>query len=130
MASQKIVFRGGSATNRQLTPRPRKSNDQPGDMVAPEGQRPGLSVNDALNPGTKGQRIDVTLLQPPLQYFPDEPGPTCKPGHGVITPVTETGEVDQAVLEEWASCRETQEDQPHRLTQLVLDAIVERDVKG
>jgi hypothetical protein len=68
--------------------------------------------------------LDVSRLRPPLAYIPDDVGKGGTPGHGVITPVDASGKVDQAALDEWASCRNSQTDTPHPLTQLVLDAIV------
>jgi hypothetical protein len=78
----------------------------------------------------KAQRIDLSKLRLPLKYFPDDLSVQGgRPGHGVIAPVDEAGRVDDAALEEWASSRATQGDTPHRLTQIVIDAIVDTDVR-
>jgi hypothetical protein len=124
MGIGKVVFRGGSATNQALTPRPGR------DTVAPSGQQPGLSVEDAMPAAGKAQGIAVDLLKPPLMYFPDDFAKGGTQGHGVIAPTDGSGNVDQTALEEWASCRETQQDAAHPLTQIVIDAIVERDVRS
>lgn len=112
-----------------LTPRPGT------DTKARAGLTPGLSVNDTLeaaldDKNKKAQKLDLSRLQPPLKYFPDNPeAEGAEEGHGVIAPVDADCRVDQAVLDEWASHRETQGDTPHRLTQLVIDAIVESNVR-
>lgn len=124
-----MFFRGGSRTNSALTPRPGK------DTVAPVGLTPGLSIEatleDALKDGNKkAQKLDLTKLKLPLAYVPDSPEVDGgRRGHGVITPVDLTGRVDIVALEEWASCRLSQGDIPHPLTQLVIDAIVESDLR-
>ena len=94
MAKAAIVYRCGSATDDALTPRPGK------DTVAPHGQRPGLSVYEDLPAdGRKAQMIDVTALASGLAYLPDDPQSGLA-GHGVITPVTASGAVDSAALED------------------------------
>jgi hypothetical protein len=124
-----ICFRVGSRTNQALTPRPGA------DTVAAAGLTPGLSVEaqleDALSSeNRKAQKIDLTRLRLPLAYFPDPVGVEgARPGHGVIAPVGDEGLVDMAVLLEWASCRQSQAETPHPLTQLVIDAIVENDAR-
>jgi len=72
----------------------------------------------------------VSLLRPPLAYFPDDVANGGRLGHGVIAPADPSGDVDQAILDEWASHRDSQHDEPHPLTQIVIDAIVERDVRS
>ncbi len=129
MEKRKIVFRGGSRTNQALTPRPSA------DTVAPPGLTPGLSVEDALEAAAdhakkKAQKLDVSKLKLPLAYFPDNPEVEGgRSGHGVIVPVDDEGRVDLVALQEWASCRLSQGDTPHPLTQLIIDAIVESDVR-
>jgi len=125
----RIVFRGGSRTNQALTPR------RGSDTAAPAGLTPGLSVEDtlkdALDSGNKkAQKLDLSKLRWPLAYFPDNPeAEGARRGHGVITPVDDKGRVDLVALEEWASCRLSQADTPHPLTQLIIDTIVESDVR-
>jgi hypothetical protein len=124
-----FVFRGGSRTNEGLTPRP------VADTTPSAGQLPGLSVEDQLSDALgdrnrKAQKLDVSKLKPPLAYIADDPATGGRSGHGVITPVdAATGQVDIAALEEWASQRASQQDTPHPLTQLVIDAIVESDLR-
>ena len=92
-------------------------------------------MNDTLeaalaDKNKKAQKLDLSRVRAPLKYFPDDPEEEgAEEGHGVIAPVDADGGVDQAALDEWASHRETQGDTPHRLTQLVIDAIVESDVR-
>jgi hypothetical protein len=124
MGTRRFVFRRGSATNQALTPR------QKIDTVARPGSAGGLSVTDELKGVDKAQRIDVDRLKAPLRYFPDDISAGGEAGHGVIAPANVTGDVDQAALDQWASCRQSQQDQTHPLTQLVIDAIVERDVRN
>jgi hypothetical protein len=107
----------------------------PFSSAQPAGLFPGLSVEDELGDAIddrnkKAQKLDLSKLQPPLAYFPDDPMVEGgRIGHGVIAPVSENGGVDVAALAEWASCRQSQGDTPHLLTQLVIDAIVESDVR-
>jgi hypothetical protein len=123
MAKAGRVYRFGSATDDALTPRPGK------DTSPLPGQQPGLSVWEDSSPdGGKVQKIDVAALLPRgLAYLPDDP-PTAPKGHGVIAPITPSGEVDLRALEEWASWRRT--GKRHRFTQAVLDAIIEADVRS
>jgi len=73
-------------------------------------------------------RNSALLAAGGLKFFPDDPAVGGDPEHGVIAPVTTRGEVDQTLLEDWASWRKT--GRRHRLTQAVMDAIVERDVRS
>jgi hypothetical protein len=82
-----------------------------------------------LGPKDRAQVIDLALLKPPLQGIPDDPGAGGTPGHVSIVPVDDSGTVDQQLLDEWASWR-AQHNTVHPLTQIVLDAIVQQDVKG
>lgn len=113
-----VVYRSGTKTTDSLTPRER-------DLVAAPGSNAGLSVNaNPTGSRQKVQKIDVSLLtQGGLKYLPDDPSVSDHDGHGVITPVDSAGKVDQEALREWASSRGT--GVTHRLTQAVLDAIVE-----
>jgi hypothetical protein len=74
--------------------------------------------------------IDVSRLKHPLAYFPDDPAKGGRRGHGVIAPVDANGEIDVAALENWASQRASQGDTPHPMTQLVIDAIIQTDVRN
>ena len=98
------VYRGGSATPDNLTPRPGVDTT-------------GLSTFDNLEaatpPGGKAQVIDTSKLQPPLMATPDAP----PPGHVSIGPQ------DPASIAEWAATRGT--GQIHPLTQAIMDAIVD-----
>jgi RHS repeat-associated protein len=102
------VFRGGSTSDANLTPRP--DNDI-------EGTKRGLSTFDtvekAAKPGDKFQEIDVSKLGPDLEAFrtPD--------GHVSIRPKNDQG---NAKLKDWASTRGTDTQSP--LTKQVADAIV------
>ena len=83
---------------------------------------------ETLRRGEIGQGINLSLLRPPLAAIADDPEMGGTPGHVSIAPVNSAGEVDQQLLEEWAASRDT--GAPHALTQLVLDAIVENNVRG
>jgi RHS repeat-associated protein len=100
-ASQ-LVYRGGSATASNFTPRPGLDST-------------GLSTFDnleaATGPGGKAQIIDLGRLTS-LSGVPDAP----PPGHVSITPG------DAALLEEWSATRGTEV--IHRFTQELLDAVV------
>ena len=117
-----IVYRLGSKTDRNLTPRPGK------DTVSAGGKRPGLSVA-TVHPqgGVKAQKIDTDKLVEPLRFFPDDTGEGATADHGTIAPADESGSVDMDTLIEWASSRSTAQ---HRLTRTVLEAIVEADVRS
>lgn len=91
-----IVYRSGSSTPRNLTPRPGK------DVDTQPGRRPGLSLSITRPTEGKCQKIDTSLLAPPLHFFPDDPTVGGSADHGTIAPVDETGEVDAAALEAWA----------------------------
>jgi hypothetical protein len=120
-----IIYRRGSRTSDNLTPRPVK------DTVARPGKAPGLSAFDTLasaaQTGDKAQGIDVGRLHPPLAAIPDDPGRGGTPGHVSVCPVDAAGNVDQQKLDDWAASRGT--GQTHPLTQDVLDAIVNPDVR-
>jgi len=102
LCNPKLVYRGGSGTPSNLTPRPGVDTS-------------GLSTFDNLEaatpPGGKAQIIDVSKLNQ-LSALPDAP----PPGHVSITPG------DQALIDEWAATRGT--DTVHSLTQELMDAII------
>ncbi|MHB1425410.1 MAG: hypothetical protein ACYC3I_19745 [Gemmataceae bacterium] len=78
--------------------------------------------------GTKGHRIDLSQLRPPLHAFADDPNEGGDVGHVAIAPVDETGKIDRPLLESWAACRDTEEEHP--LTTIVLEAVVAKNVRG
>jgi hypothetical protein len=86
---------------------------------------PGLSAYAGLElaVGEKAQKIDLSLLQPPLAAVPDDASPGGEPGHITITVLDAAGNVDQQQLEQWAAARD--QEQAHPLTQLLAEAIVE-----
>jgi RHS repeat-associated protein len=96
-----VVYRGGSRTPDNLTPRPGVDHT-------------GLSTFgslDAFKPGTKVQPIDLSKLKS-LQGVPDAP----PPGHVSIAPR------DMSQLSGWANMRGT--GQVHPYTQELLDALM------
>ena len=122
-----IVYRSGSQTSDNFTPRPEK------DTTSKPGKKPGLSTFETLValkllPGVKAHKLDLNLLKPPLQAFPDDSIQGGNPGHVAIAPVTPEGNIDQSLLENWASCRRT--GVVHILTQVILDCIVETDIRN
>jgi hypothetical protein len=123
--AQGIVYRGGSRSPDNFTPRHGK------DTVGRPGQAPGLSTFEnielAAEPGEKAQVIDLSRLRPPLVGFLDDASLKGTPGHVAIAPVDATGDVDQELLEEWARTRGT--DSPHRLTEMILAAVVRTNVR-
>jgi hypothetical protein len=120
----RVVYRLGPFRATNFTPRPGK------DTVGRPGQAPGLSTFEVIRLGRKdkAQVIDLALLQPPLQAIPDDPGADGTPGHVSIVPVDDTGAVDQQLLDAWASWRI--QSSIHPLTQIVMDAVVQQDLKG
>src|SRR5690348_8287992 len=118
-----FIFRRGTRTAKNLTPRPGK------DTAAPAGQVPGLSAYEALElaMGEKAQKIDLSLLKPPLAAVPDDPSQGGEAGHITITVLDPAGNVDQQRLEEWAAARDGE--QVHPLTQLLAEALVEEVVR-
>lgn len=117
-----IVFIWGNLTSDNFTPRPEK------DTIGRPGQQPGLSASDTIPPGRKAQGIDIDRLKPPLRAFPDDVAKGGTAGHFAIAPVDTNGEVDAKKLDAWASSRGT--GRTHELTQIVLDAVVQANVKG
>jgi hypothetical protein len=117
-----IVYRRGSKTNRNLTPRPGI------DTVGRPGQEPGLSTSETLRPGVVGQGIDLAMLPATLKAFADDPAIGGSPGHVAIVPVDAAGTIDWQLLQEWAASRNS--GQPHPLTIMLENAIVEIDAEG
>jgi hypothetical protein len=117
-----IVYIWGNLTCDNFTPRSGK------DTIGRPGQQAGLSASDAIPPRRKAQGIDTDKLKPPLKAIADDPTQGGTPGHFAIAPVDEVGEVDSKWLDAWAMSRGT--GQTHELTQLLLDAVVEPNVKG
>lgn len=119
----RFVYRYGAYTNGNFTPRLGK------DTQGRSGQAPGLSTFEILRlgPKDKAQMIDLTMLKPPLQGIPDDPSAGGTPGHLAIVPVDATGAIDQKELEAWAATRGHAS--PHPFTQLVLDAVIQTDVR-
>ncbi len=83
---------------------------------------------EVLDAGTKGQRIDLSLLRPPLMVFADDPAEGGEAGHVAIAPVDVSGAIDGRLLEEWASYRDREGQHP--LTAMLLEAVVEQNIKG
>lgn len=122
-----IVFRSGALTTDNFTPRLGK------DTTEQVGRPPGLSTFKtlaALNlpPGNKAQQLDLDLLKSPLKPYPDDPALGGTIDHVAIAPTNAEGNINQGLLEEWAACRKTEV--CHRLTQIVLDCIVEIDLRS
>ncbi len=118
MGNASVVFRLGSVRDDALTPRPGK------DTSAVTGQKPGLSVFLEYPLDRRAQKIEVSRLAGSgLRYFPDDPTKGGESNHGVIAPEDAFGEVDQALLDEWASYRGSAK--RHRFTQAIIDALIE-----
>jgi hypothetical protein len=118
-----FILRRGARTVKNLTPRLGK------DTTPQPGQVPGLSANEAveLAVGEKAQKIDLSRLKFPLAAIPDDPSQGGESGHITITVLDSTGNVDQKLLEEWATARE--QNSTHPLTQLLLEAVSEEVVR-
>ncbi|HEV8059834.1 MAG TPA: hypothetical protein VGP68_08175 [Gemmataceae bacterium] len=117
-----IVYVWGNLTSDNFTPRPGK------DTIGRPGQQAGLSASEVVPPGRKAQGIDIDKLKAPLKAIPDDTNHGGTPGHFAIAPVDDMGEVDVKRLEAWAMSRGTS--QTHEFTQLLLDAVVEPNVRG
>ncbi|HEX5443219.1 MAG TPA: hypothetical protein VFW87_05295 [Pirellulales bacterium] len=117
-----IVYIWGNLTSDNFTPRPEK------DTIGTPGQQAGLSASNTVPSGKKAQAIDTEKLKLPLQAFPDDTALGGTAGHFAIAPVDEKGEVSFTQLQDWAASRGT--GRTHELTQLVLEAVVEPNVKG
>lgn len=114
-----FVYRNGSRREKDMTPRP-------GDDVSPNVQEAGLStwrnLEAGIKPGGKRQKIDLAKLDPLLLgCFEDEHG------HVSIVPVDADGTMDMMKLREWAATFGS--DAAHPLTNMVMEAIVERNVR-
>jgi hypothetical protein len=105
----KVVYRGGSRTPNNLTPRP---------GIDKQGLSTFEALEQAVQPGGKAQVIALSRLHPPLVAVPDAP----PPGHVSIRPgVALTPEVMRTTAE-WASSRGTSV--THQYTQMIMDAII------
>ena len=109
-----FVYRSGSRSPRSMTPRLEKD-------VAEEPGKAGLSayltLEDAIDPGDWCQKLDVAKLTVPLAAYLESDG------HVAIAPVKDDGNIDVALLTEWASARGIEP--PHALTNIVLSAVAE-----
>jgi hypothetical protein len=114
-----FAYRNGARRQKDMTPRP--DHDVSADL-----QEAGLStwrdLEAAIKPGGKGQKIDLTLLDPALLgCFQDQNG------HVSIVPIDVEGNMDMMKLAEWAKTWGSED--VHPLTTMVMDAIVEKNVK-
>jgi hypothetical protein len=121
-AVARLVYRSGSASEDNLTPRPGR------DTAGKPGKAPGLSTFTNLEladqAGDKAQVIDLDLLEDPLRGYEDQPGlEGAEEGQVSIAPASPDGSIDHELLAEWAGTRGS--GQVHRLTELVKDALVE-----
>lgn len=116
------IFIWGNKTSDNFTPRPGK------DTIGQPGRPAGLSASNIVPSGRKAQCIETDNFRPPLSALPDDPLLGGTSGHFAIAPVDEHGNVDQTQLEAWGQSRGT--GQTHEFTQILLDAVVEPDVKG
>ena len=98
----KKTFRGGSATDNNLTPRPQDV----------EGLSTFDNLEAATKPGGKAQLIDTSKLNE-LEAVADAP----PAGHVSIRPK------DKTRMQEWIDSRDAPE--PHPFTQEVRNAIIE-----
>lgn len=80
-----------------------------------------------MPPGRKAQGIETDQLKPPLQAIADDTTQGGTAGHIAIAPIDAMGEVDVTQLAEWAMSRGT--GRTHKFTQLLLDAVVQPNVK-
>lgn len=117
-----IVYIWGNLTSDNFTPRAGK------DTIGRPGQKAGLSASATIPPGRKAQGIDIDKLKAPLKAIPDDTNQGGTSGHFAIAPVDHAGEVDVKQLQAWAMARGT--GQTHEFTQILLDAVVEPNVKG
>jgi hypothetical protein len=114
-----IVYRLGSATPDNCTPRQK-------DLEGKPGQAPGLSTFETLElkPGQKAQVIDLKRIVGALRPMPDKPeleGGVAE--HITLAPFDETGNVDLVKLQEWAATRGT--GCVHEFTKAIRDAIID-----
>ncbi len=122
LRTQGFVYRRGSRSDANFTPRPGR------DTVGRPGRIPGLSTVESLQPGERGQKIDLVRLALPLRAWADDPGLGGTAGHVSIAPVDDAGAFDQQQLDDWAASRST--GHRHALTQAVLTAVVASNVRG
>jgi hypothetical protein len=115
------VYRRGNLTAKQFTPREDDTRAEP-------GAAPGISTDRTLEDGVKGQRIDLGQLPAGFGAFEDDPAEGGTEGHITIAPVDENGAIHQQRLEEWARSRDSGDE--HELTRLLLEAVVEKNVRG
>lgn len=109
-AGEGFVFRGGSSTIDNLTPRP---------GIDVEGLSTFNTLEAAVKPGQKAQVIYTPGLKNPLVAVPD---PHIAPGHVSIRPGTGlTSEVSSSI-EQWAATRGTGTAHPY--TKVIQEAIV------
>ena len=113
-----FVYRSGSRTDLTMTPRPKD--------VSADLQEAGLSVwrdlEAAINLDGKAQKIDLSKLDPSiLGCFQDQHG------HVSIVPLDADGKLDMIKLAEWAATRDSAA--PHPFTKMIIDAVVERNVR-
>jgi len=105
----KIVYRGGSRTPDNLTPRL---------GIDRQGSSTFETLELTVQPGGKAQVIDLSRLQAPLVGVPDAP----PPGHVSIRPgLALTPEVLHSTAE-WAASRGTGVLHPY--TQALMEAII------
>ena len=90
----KVVYRGGSRTPDNLTPRP---------GIDIQGLSTFETLEFAVQPGSKAQAIDVSRLPAPLVAVPDAP----PPGHVSIRHGFELIPEVLQVTAEWAASRGT-----------------------
>jgi len=103
------VYRGGSATKRNLTPRP---------GVDTKGLSANVALEGAASPGGKAQVIDTTKLKA-LCAECDNPAT----GHVTIKPKGEDPQAVSKAVEQWAATREGET--VHPLTRELMDATVQ-----
>lgn len=113
-----FVYRNGSRSDRNMTPR---SGDVSSDL-RDAGLSTWRELAGAIEPGGKGQKIDLALLDSSvIGCYQDEDG------HVAIVPVEAAGMLDMMKLAEWASARNTSA--PHPLTTMIVNAIVDDNVR-
>jgi hypothetical protein len=115
-----FVYRGGSATDDNLTPRLGR------DTSGKPGQAPGLStfetIEQAASHGSKAHVIDLDLLAAPLRGYRDQVDQGGTEGHVSIAPSDESGGIDLDRLLEWAGSRGVAP--AHEFTEIVRRAVV------
>lgn len=105
-----VVYRGGSRTPQNMTPRPNIDN---------QGLSTFETLEQAVKPGDKAQIIDLSLLQAPLVAVPDAP----PEGHVSIRPGAALTPAALRNTAEWAATRGTPTIHPY--TQSVIDAVID-----